>query len=196
MRDTAFSRSSITRMCPRTSCASGERVSDASRRPRLCPVVSRMRSSSVIILRRTRLLTRANSATSLTGLVRKSSAPASRPCTRSEGASSAVTMTTGTWASSASAFMRRQTSKPSMPGIITSRRTRSGLWAEAAFSASGPLDAVTTSKYSAESLASSSFTLAAMSSTTRMRAVTRMLPQAAKRRTVSRKPTTEMGLEI
>mgnify|MGYP002682313978 CR=1 FL=1 len=39
--------------------------------------------------------TREISATSVTGLVRKSSAPASRPRTRSDGWSSAVTMTTG-----------------------------------------------------------------------------------------------------
>ena len=39
-----------------------------------------MRSSSVSILRRTSERTRENSATSLTGLVRKSSAPASSPC--------------------------------------------------------------------------------------------------------------------
>jgi hypothetical protein len=44
-----------------------------------------MRNSSVIILSRTRLRTRANSAESSTGLVRKSSAPASRPATRSAG---------------------------------------------------------------------------------------------------------------
>jgi len=39
--------------------------------------------------------TRAISATSETGLVRKSSAPDSSPLTRSEGWSSAVTITTG-----------------------------------------------------------------------------------------------------
>ena len=56
---------------------------------------ARMRSSSVIILSRASERTRAISATSDTGLVRKSSAPASSPCTRSDGWSSAVTITTG-----------------------------------------------------------------------------------------------------
>jgi hypothetical protein len=70
------------------------------------------------------------------------------------------------------ALMRRQTSKPSMSGIITSSRTMS----HSAFSqiarASLPLMAVTTSKYSADSRASKSLTLAGTSSTTRTRAVT------------------------
>ena len=54
-----------------------------------------MRNSSVIILSRASERTRAISATSETGLVRKSSAPACSPFTRSDGWSSAVTMTTG-----------------------------------------------------------------------------------------------------
>ena len=58
-------------------------------------VTARMRNSSVIILSRVSERTRAISATSDTGLVRKSSAPASRPATRSDDWSSAVTMTTG-----------------------------------------------------------------------------------------------------
>jgi hypothetical protein len=58
-------------------------------------VCARMRSSSVTIFSRDSERTRETSAMSLTGLVRKSSAPASRPATRSDGWSSAVTMTTG-----------------------------------------------------------------------------------------------------
>ena len=58
-------------------------------------VMARMRSSSVIIFSRVSERTRAISTTSDTGLVRKSSAPASRPRTRSAGLSSAVTITTG-----------------------------------------------------------------------------------------------------
>jgi two-component system cell cycle response regulator len=58
-----------------------------------------------------------------------------------------------------------------MPGIITSRSTMSGLARCTASRASTPFMAVTTSKYSADSLASSKRTFASMSSTTRMRAV-------------------------
>jgi hypothetical protein len=58
-------------------------------------VTARMRNSSVTIFSRASERTRDTSATSVTGLVRKSSAPASRPLTRSDGWSSAVTITTG-----------------------------------------------------------------------------------------------------
>src|SRR5690348_10466300 len=120
--------------------------------------------------RRTSERTRANSATSLTGLVRKSSAPHSRPCTRSETSDSAVTMITGMSAVRASALRRRHTSKPSISGIITSRRTISGCSSRTARNASAPLDAVMTVKYSLDSLASSSLTLTSTSSTTSTRA--------------------------
>ena len=81
-------------------------------------------------------------------------------------------MTTGMWWVERLALMRRQTSKPSMSGIITSSRTMSHSAFSQIASASLPLMAVTTSKYSADSRASSSFTLAGTSSTTRTRAVT------------------------
>ncbi len=81
-------------------------------------------------------------------------------------------MTTGMWWVARLALMRRQTSKPSMSGIITSSRTMSHSAFSQIASASLPLMAVTTSKYSADSRASSSFTLAGTSSTTRTRAVT------------------------
>ena len=89
--------------------------------PALC--AARLRNSSIENLSRASDRTRAISAISSTGLVRKSSAPASRPRTRSAGRSSAVTRMIGRWAVSGAALNRRQTSKPSMPGIITSRRT-------------------------------------------------------------------------
>ena len=54
-----------------------------------------MRSSSVTIFSRASERTRAISASSAIGLVRKSSAPASSPRTLSDGWSSAVTMMTG-----------------------------------------------------------------------------------------------------
>src|SRR3981081_942469 len=58
-----------------------------------------------------------------------------------------------------------------MPVIITSSKMRSGRSSSPLRNASGPEPAVTTSKYSAPSLASSSLTLAGISSTTRTRAV-------------------------
>src|SRR6266478_5027364 len=135
-------------------------------------VMARRRSSSVIIFRRVSERTRAISTMSDTGLVRKSSAPASRPRTRSAGLSSAVTMTTGMKWVAGLDLSRRQTSKPSMSGIITSSRMMSHSAREQICSASSPLDAVRTSKYSADRRASSNLTLAETSSTTRIRADT------------------------
>ena len=114
-----------------------------------------MSISSVSSLSRARFFTRVISAMSSTGLVRKSSAPASSPLTRSAGWSSAVTMMTGICCVRGSAFSRRQTSNPSMPGIITSSRTTSARSRVQICRASGPLRAVRTSKYSAVSRASS-----------------------------------------
>src|SRR5713226_5466638 len=133
-------------------------------------VMARMRSSSVIILSRVSERTRAISTMSDTGLVRKSSAPASRPRTRSAGLSNAVTITTGMKCVAGLDFSRRQTSKPSISGIITSSRMMSHSARAQISSASVPLVAVTTSKYSADSRASKSLTLAGTSSTTRIRA--------------------------
>src|SRR5580704_13481481 len=82
-------------------------------------------------------------------------------------------MITGMWCVAGSVFNRRHTSKPSMSGIITSSRTRSHSARSQIVSASWPHIAVTTSKYSADSRASSSLTLAGTSSTTRTRAVIR-----------------------
>src|SRR5919199_682597 len=152
---------------PSTRAASAS----ASSSPISLLVAARIRSSSVSILSLVRLRTRAMSAMSPTGLVRKSSAPASSPLTRSAGWSSAVTISTGTWCVFGLLFSRRQVSKPSRPGIITSRSTMSQGTRSQMSSASRPLPAVRTSKYSAVSRASSSFTLAGMSSTTSTRAV-------------------------
>src|SRR5215469_326787 len=119
---------------------------------------------------RTSERTRAKSAISLTGLERKSSAPASSPRTRSAASVSAVTITTGMSAVRASALSRRQTSKPSMRGIMTSSRMRSGRSSCAMRKAPSPSFAASTLKYSLASLASSSLTFTSTSSTTRMRA--------------------------
>src|SRR6201999_845769 len=102
--------------------------------------------------------------------VRKSSAPASSPRTRSAGLSSAVTITTGMKCVAGFDFSRRHTSKPSISGIMTSSRMMSQSARAQIASASAPFEAVSTSKYSAESRASSSLALAGTSSTTRTRA--------------------------
>ena len=119
-----IARSSTSRMRPLRPVSAS-----ASRSGILMPisreVTARMRSSSVIIFSRASERTRAISATSDTGLVRKSSAPASSPRTRSDGWSSAVTITTGMWWVAGLVLSRRQTSKPSMSGIITSSSTMS-----------------------------------------------------------------------
>ena len=78
---------------PRPVSATASRSGDSM--PISREVTARMRSSSVTILSRASERTRAISASSGIGLVRKSSAPASSPRTRSEGWSRAVTMTTG-----------------------------------------------------------------------------------------------------
>src|ERR1700757_2348160 len=137
--------------------------------PNLLQIPSRTRSSSIIRFSRTSERTRANSATSFTGLVRKSSAPASRPRRRLAVSDSAVTMTTGTSRVRRLAFSWRQTSNPSIRGIMTSRRITSGISVSAISRAVGPLYAVKTSKYSLDSFASSSFTFASISSTTSTR---------------------------
>jgi hypothetical protein len=89
-------------------------------------------------LSRARFFTRVMSAMSSTGLARKSSAPASSPCTLSEVWSSAVTMTTGTCMVLGEALMRRHTSKPSIAGIMTSSSTTSTRSISRISSASGP----------------------------------------------------------
>ena len=78
---------------PASTSTSGSLTRSAS--PSSRDVMSRSRSSSNIIFIRIRLRTRANSARSLNGFDRKSSAPASSPRIRSSGVSSAVTMITG-----------------------------------------------------------------------------------------------------
>ncbi len=98
-------------------------------------------SSSTIIFMRVSEATRLSSASSSKGLDRKSSAPISRPLTRSARLSSAVTITTGMCAVAGASFSRRQTSKPSIPGNMTSSSTRSGLSVAASRIASSPVAA-------------------------------------------------------
>ncbi len=125
MRSDTLARSSITRtrpLSPLSAAAIAKRIADAH----VLRAQGRERATRrARFFSRMRLRTRAMSATSSIGFVRKSSAPASSPATRSAGWSSAVTMTTGIWAVSGSPLMRLQTSSPSICGIITSRSTMS-----------------------------------------------------------------------
>src|SRR5437764_11495272 len=92
-------------------------------------------------------------------------------------------------------FSQLQTSKPSMSGIMTSSRMISHSEREQSSSASAPLEAVSTSKYSADRRASSSLTFAGTSSTTRIRADIETHSYPIKRRTVSINLPTEIGLD-
>ena len=102
--------------------------------------------SSIARLWLSAVLIRASSSRSSTGLERKSSAPASIPRTRSSTAFSAVISTTGISRVSGSPLRTRSALKPSMPGIITSSRTRSGGAAATRSSASSPFAAVSVTK--------------------------------------------------
>ena len=79
-------------------CGTALAERDVALKPICLAGAARIIISSLSTLRRARFLTRVTSAMSSTGLVRKSSAPASSPCTLSAGWSSAVTMMTGTCA--------------------------------------------------------------------------------------------------
>ena len=82
--------------------------------------------SSIVRLRPSAVLILASSSRSSTGFERKSSAPASMPRTRSSTAFSAVIRTTGISLVAGSSFSIRRALIPSISGIITSSRTRSG----------------------------------------------------------------------
>jgi len=88
--------------------------------------------------------TRMRSSVRLMGFEMKSSAPhAIARCTLARSVR-AVTMTTGVVAPPGSARSRPSVSKPSMPGMRTSRRTRDGGPASKAASAARPLSASST----------------------------------------------------
>ena len=96
---------------------------------------------SYCCLMRSMLWTRARSSTGLTGLLRKSSAPAAMHWPRSSLLDKAVTMTMGMDCQAGTALMRRQVSVPLIPGIITSSKIRSGATAASVSMASWPLRA-------------------------------------------------------
>ena len=121
-------------LAPWTDCACC--FEGPSKTPRWLAVFSRIRHSSTVIFKRTSDFTRAIKAVSLTGLLKKSSAPASNPRTRSVASVRAVTITTGICSVFGSAFRRSHTSNPSIPGIIISNKIISGLSAAAISKAS------------------------------------------------------------
>ena len=82
----------------------------------------------------------------------------------SVSSSRAVSMSTGT---GRSAWIRRQTSSPSMPGSITSRTTTSGRSRDAALTPASPSAADSTVQPSAESRCTIACAIAGSSSTTR-----------------------------
>ncbi len=89
----------------------------------------------------------ASSTGGSTGCVRYASAPLPRPRTwNSDSRNVAESRRMGTPAVRGSALRRRQTSKPSIPGICTSRTTRSGTSSAAAASVAGPSGASRTPK--------------------------------------------------
>src|SRR3954447_20292536 len=116
---------------------------------------------------RTSERTRRSSSCWSKGFVTKSSAPARMPSMRASE-SCEVTITTGMSPVASSSRIRRQTSYPFIPAIWTSRRTRSGSSATTRSSASGPDDAGRTEQPAGSRIPSSSRTLAAKSSTTRI----------------------------
>ncbi len=126
-------------------------------------------NSSVYRLILTRVRTRARSSLGSTGLLRKSSAPASRPRMRSWVAAREVTSTIGVSRDSGLFFSCRQTSKPSRPGIFTSSRTKSGasLLTANCCKASWPFGTVTTLYPRVESISAINVRHMGSSSTTR-----------------------------
>ncbi len=100
------------------------------------PTLAAARASAASMVRRTT----AGSA----GLRRASSAPASKARTFSLGSVMAVSTMTGMAFSAGSPLRRRQTSKPSIPGIMMSSRMRAGRSRAASSSAVGPSRAVRT----------------------------------------------------
>jgi hypothetical protein len=110
----------------------------------VCAVFAPLRNSRTVSRARIRERTRARSVTSSTGLVRKSSAPASSPAIFDARSESVVTSRTGMSAVSGSALIRRQTSRPDISGISTSRMMRSGRFSRAARRPTAPLSACST----------------------------------------------------
>ena len=95
-------------------------------------------SSSRRLRMRSRERSRVNSSPRWNGLLRKSSAPASRPRTLLSTSERAVSSTTGMKQVGRTLFSRRQTSKPSSRGIMMSSSTACGGARRTAASADSP----------------------------------------------------------
>jgi len=89
--------------------------------------------------------THARSSRAANGFTRYSSAPASSPSIRDSSPARADRRITGTWLRNESARSSRMNVSPSIPGIMTSARTRSGRRARADWSAASPSATATTS---------------------------------------------------
>ena len=120
--------------------------------------------------------TRAISSAPSTGLAMKSSAPASSAATRWAVWLSPVIITTGSSRPRGIALIRRQTSYPSMRGMRTSSRTRSGGSFSIISSAVTPSAASRTSQSMVERYIRISSRLAAPSSTTRTTGISSNAP--------------------
>ncbi len=92
----------------------------------LRPAISTAESSASGALRRSTARMRASSSCVENGLVRESSAPASRPETLSASSERAVSITMGSSRVRGSLRQRRASAMPDWPGSIQSRITRSG----------------------------------------------------------------------
>src|ERR1700722_5456499 len=135
---------------------------------KLNSTASAFSSSSVICFRRSSERVRARSSFRSMGLHRKSSAPALIPLMRSSVAVRPVISTTGVSRVSGALLMRRHTSKPSIPGIMMSRRIKSGRKVAHSAMAVRPSGASRTSKPSRRSRNSSAARAPISSSTIRI----------------------------
>src|SRR5499425_1644499 len=126
--------------------------------------------------------TKASRARGENGLVRYSSAPASRPRARSASWVAAVNMTMGVRAKAASPRSWRQTSSPVSLGICTSRRIRSGFSRRATRSASAPSEASTTRTSASSRVNRTRSRMGGSSSTMRMVVITALNSEGHARR--------------
>jgi len=137
-------------------------------RAKLNSTPSAFSSSSVYCFSRSSDRVLASNSLKSIGLLRKSSAPALMPLMRSPVAESPVIRTTGVRRVAGVALIRRQTSKPSTPGITISRRIRSGRNDAHSVSAESPLLTSRTSNPSRRNSVASAIRAADSSSTMRI----------------------------
>ncbi len=159
----ARARSSPVRARSSLSCSSF--VRSCTRRSSRLRSVARSRRARAS---RMWVATRARTTRPSNGTVTKSTAPTSKPRTLSASSWAALMNITGTPAVRLSAFSRRQSSKPSRPGIRTSSSTRSGGASSAEASATSGLPIGRTSYPSDIRSCDMRLRLSGVSSTTRI----------------------------